>query len=100
MFSARGKQKGNDTSNPPSNNPPFSWDRDGPGRLVVSAVTTMVTKVTTSCPALAWLRRVLRLLVSHGGSTEIAKMATNMTRTRVPLTPKEVELQIGKKLEK
>lgn len=72
----------------------LSWDRDGRGRLAVSVVTTMVTKVTTSCPALAWLRRTLRLSVSCGGSTEIAKVATNTRQTHMRLTPKEVELQI------
>lgn len=68
----------------------LSWDHDGQGRLVVSVVTTMVTKVTISCPDLVWLSRFLRHSASHGGSTEIANPPTNMGLTHVSLTPKEV----------
>lgn len=68
----------------------LSWEHDGRGRLVVSVVTTTVTKVMTSCLDLVWLRRVLRRLANCGGSTETVKMPTNMRLIHVPLTPKEV----------
>lgn len=71
----------------------ISWDQDGRGRLADSVVTTMVTKVMTSCLDLVWLRRALKLSASHGGSMETANMASNMRMIHVPLTPKEVYTQ-------
>lgn len=67
-----------------------SWDHDGQGRPAVSVVTLMVTKVTTSCLDLVWLRRDLRRSANRGGSTETVNQPTDMRAIRVPLTPKEV----------
>lgn len=55
----------------------------------------MVTKVMTSCQALAWLRLVLSLLASHGGSMATVNLATNMRKTHVPPTLKEVNTLIS-----
>lgn len=73
----------------------LSWDHNGQGRHVASVATIMVTKVMTSCQALAWLRLVLSLLASHGGSMATVNLATNMRKTHVPPTLKEVNTLIS-----
>lgn len=69
----------------------LSWDHNGQERPVVSVETTMVTKVMTSCLALAWLRLVLRLLASPGGSMVTVTLATTMRMIHVLSTLKEVK---------
>lgn len=72
----------------------LSWDHNGQGRPVVSVATTMVTKAMTSCLGLAWLRPVLSLLASRGGSMATVNQATNTGLTPAPLTLKEVNILV------